>query len=160
MSSTYVHYSSSSSLPSDYALLSQYAASHGLNPVEASGGVETIPSDTEDDDDRDDRDDDNANGVDIRGDGHIPVPRRQSLPTGYLTPFNPIMGPLPDRHGHRSGPTPKEPNENTPLLAPPVPRIEEECDAEDAAEPSSLRKMYREEFAILTKYTLPVFGCV
>ncbi|KAI0746552.1 MATE efflux family protein [Daedaleopsis nitida] len=153
MSSTYVHYSTPSSLPSDYALLSRYAAAHDLNSEEA-GGEDSISSDIEDEH----RDDDNANGVDIRGQGDRPVPRRKSLPTGYLTPFNPTMGPLPDRHGHRSGPTPKEPNENTPLLAPPVPRIPEECDAEDAIEPPNLRKMYREEFAILTKYTLPVFG--
>ena len=153
MSSTYVHYSTPSSLPSDYALLSRYAAAHDLN---STAQDETNPagpsSDVEDYDD-----DHNENGIDIRG--NRAVSRRRSFPTNYLTPFNPTMGPLPDRHGHRSGPKPKDPNETTPLLAPPVPRIEEECDREDVAD-TSLSKLYREELAILLKYTLPVFGCV
>ena len=70
------------------------------------------------------------------------------------------MGPLPDKAGHRSGPKPIEPTENTPLLAPLVPRIEEECDAEDAREPPNFLTMLKEEAGVLTKYTLPVFAYV
>ena len=103
-------------------------------------------------------DDSEEHGIDIHGDSR--KPRRSSFPSTYLTPFNPTMGPLPDRHGHRSGPYPREANENTPLLAPPVPRIEEECDAEDITESLSTSKLYREEIGILTKYTIPVFGYV
>lgn len=67
------------------------------------------------------------------------------------------MGPLPDKSGHRSGPKAPDPTENTPLLAPLVPRIEEECDAEDRAEPPNVLKMFKEEAAVLVKYTVPVF---
>ena len=41
MSSTYVHYSTPSSLPSDYALLSRYAAAHDLNMSAAAQEEET-----------------------------------------------------------------------------------------------------------------------
>ncbi len=152
MSSTYVHYSTPSSLPSDYALLSRYAAAHDLNTTAQEETDGAGPSDIEQYDDEQD-----ANGIDIHG--RRKNTRRSSVPSPYLTPFNPTMGPLPDRHGHRSGPYSRDPNENTPLLAPPVPRIEEVCDREDVdEEPSS--KVFREELAILAKYTLPVFGYV
>lgn len=75
-----------------------------------------------------------------------------------MIPFNPTMGPLPDEFGHRSGPHDPNPSETTPLLAPPVPRIVEDCDENDSALPHSKSDMYWEELGILTKYTLPVFG--
>ncbi|KAI0718352.1 MATE efflux family protein [Cerioporus squamosus] len=153
MSSTYVHYSTPSSLPSDYALLSRYAAARDLNVAEEGEAAHGAGPSTDVEEYEDDHD---AHGIDIQG-GHR-KPRRQSFPSSYLTPFNPTIGPLPDRHGHRSGPYPREANENTPLLAPPVPRIEEECDGEDADESSSASKLFWEEVRILTKYTVPVFG--
>ncbi|PIL27343.1 transporter [Ganoderma sinense ZZ0214-1] len=159
MSSTYVHYTSSS-LPSDYALLSRYsAAQHGATTsASQSEQAETssvAPSSHVDEDEDEDA------GVPIQANGGSrPLTQRQrrsSFPNSRLPPFNPTMSPLPDRHGHRSGPHLKKPSENTPLLAPPVPRIEEECDTVPSdGTPSS--SMFREEMAILTKYTLPVFG--
>ncbi|OSD07821.1 MATE efflux family protein [Trametes coccinea BRFM310] len=154
MSSTYVHYSTPSSLPSDYALLSRYAAAHDLPPetsqpadeAEASGNaVEDADAYTD------------PRGVAINGTLRRKKSRRSSFPTSYLTPFNPTMGPLPDKSGHRSGPKAPEATENTPLLAPLVPRIEEECDAEDRVEPPNVLKMFKEEAAVLVKYTVPVF---
>ncbi|KAH9855642.1 MATE efflux family protein [Lenzites betulinus] len=150
MSSTYVHYSTPSSLPSDYALLSRYAAAHDLDE-EPQPSEEADPSS-----DIEDNESIEPDGVDIDGNRHKKV-RRRSFPTSYLTPFNPTMGPLPDKSGHRSGPKPIDPTENTPLLAPLVPRIEEECDAEDADESPNPLKMFKEEALILAKYTLPVF---
>ncbi|KAI0353405.1 MATE efflux family protein [Trametes cingulata] len=152
MSSTYVHYSTPSSLPSDYALLSQYAAAHHLSADPEDAGPSTETADTDANDSYD------PHGVDINGSLRRKKSRRSSFPTSYITPFNPTMGPLPDKSGHRSGPKPIEPTETTPLLAPLVPRIEEECDAEDAIQPPNIAKMFKEEVAILTKYTLPVFA--
>ncbi|KAI0819458.1 MATE efflux family protein [Trametes gibbosa] len=150
MSSTYVHYSTPSSLPSDYALLSRYAAAHDQSedgePPEEAGPS----SDIEDNESVD------PVGIHI-DDGRRKKLRRKSFPTSYLTPFNPTMGPLPNKSGHRSGPKPIDPTENTPLLAPPVPRIEEDCDAEDMDESPHPLKMFKEEAFILAKYTLPVF---
>ncbi|KAI0367216.1 MATE efflux family protein [Pilatotrama ljubarskyi] len=151
MSSTYVHYSTPSSLPSDYALLSQYAATHHLSADSEDAGPSSDATDTDAHDSYD------PHGIDINGSLRRKKLRRSSFPTSYLTPFNPTTGPLPDRSGHRSGPKPIEATENTPLLAPLVPRIEEECDAEDTVQPVNVAKMFREEVAILTKYTLPVF---
>ena len=87
-------------------------------------------------------------------------PRRSSFPTAYVTPFNPTtMGPLPDKAGHRSGPSAPAPTENTPLLAPLVPRIPEEVDNEDLNPESGERpNVLWEEIRILTKYALPVCG--
>ncbi|KAI9058028.1 MATE efflux family protein [Trametes sanguinea] len=154
MSSTYVHYSTPSSLPSDYALLSRYAAAHDLpaetsQPADEAGPLENAVEDADAYDD--------PRGVAINGTLRRKKSRRSSFPTSYLTPFNPTMGPLPDKSGHRSGPKAPDPTENTPLLAPLVPRIEEECDAEDRVEPPNVLKMFKEEAAVLVKYTVPVF---
>ncbi|KAH9941296.1 MATE efflux family protein [Epithele typhae] len=151
MSSTYVHYSAPSSLSSDYAILSRYNAAHDQNLDEPDTNSEA-PS-TFDEHDIEARDE---NGLDIHG--RTTTPRRDSHTFQYLPPFNPTMGPLPDRHGHRSGPKQVDPTEHTPLLAPPVPRIQEVCDPENSSDPSVYSKMFWEELAILTKYTLPVFG--
>lgn len=152
MSSTFVHYSTPSSLPSDYAVLSRYAATHPENAVEDSV-EEAVATDAES---LSEGTSDHTRYLDIHPDS-----RRRSFPTSYITPFNPTSkGPLPDHSGHHSGP--KEPNatENTPLLAPLVPRIIEEIDETDGREPSTSANLYREELAILAKYTLPVFGYV
>ncbi|KAI8986779.1 MATE efflux family protein [Trametes punicea] len=152
MSLTYVHYSAPSSLPSDYALLSRYAAAHDQS-LETQTSEDAGPSETN----LEDNDPYEPRGIDINDSVRPRQTRRSSFPTSYITPFNPTLGPLPDKSGHRSGPKPREPTENTPLLAPLVPRIEEECDAEDRVEPPSLLQMFKEETAILAKYTLPVF---
>ena len=156
MSSTYVHYSAPSSLPSDYALVSRYAAAHDL--VHEEENAENIPSTSALDENDGDDDEHEGRGIAIKG-GSRP-PRRDSLQSNYLPPFNPTLGPLHDAYGHRSGPKPNDPNENTPLLAPPVPRIEEQYDREDDTGSITSNKMFWEEVSVLTKYTLPVFGCV
>lgn len=153
MSSTYVHYSAPSSLPSDYALLSRYAAAHDMqngldedNEQAVGGEPSTHPDD------------------DVLSPDAVAIPgrrnpiRRSSFPTLYVTPFNPTTSPLPDKSGYRSGPSRPNPTENTPLLGPLVPRIEEEVDKNDKSEPPS--SMLWEEVRILGKYTLPVFGSV
>ena len=155
MSSTYVHYSAPSSLPSDYALLSRYAAAQNMqNDLDEETHEQVSeqgPSGTHPDDDVY-----NPNAMPIPG--RRPPVRRSSFPTLYVTPFNPTTGPLPDKSGYRSGPVPPKPNENTPLLGPLVPRIEEEVDKNDNSEPAV--NMLWDEVRILAKYTLPVFGFV
>ena len=161
MSSTYVHYSTPSSLPSDYALLSRYAAARNINNLDdqAEDNEEPVPSD------------DTLTSIDSEDfstgaeTAPFPIPRpgrltrRSSFPTSYIRPINPTMGPLPDKAGHRSGPNPPQPSENTPLLAPLVPRIQEEVDGEDLRPGSAKRQSaVWEEIKILSKYTLPVFG--
>ncbi|GBE87674.1 Uncharacterized transporter [Sparassis crispa] len=151
MSSTYVHYSTPSSLPSDYAILSRYAAAH---PVEEEELVQEVAESTFETDEGV-----STSALDIPSSSGIPISRRRSFPSSHIAPFNPTLGLLSDKHGFLSGPRPPNPSEITPLLAPPVPRIEEEVDERDAAgEPDTPVNMYKEEIGILTKYTLPVFG--
>jgi multidrug resistance protein, MATE family len=163
MSSTYVHYSTTpSSLPSDYALLSRYAAvgsvaaNTNINDTSAAAGGQDIQND----DDMLTYDIDDAELTPEARALLRRQNRRSSFPTAYVTPFNPTsMGPLPDDTGHRSGPVAPNATENTPLLAPLVPRIEEEVDDESsAASADNHRNMLWEEMRILSKYTLPVFG--
>ncbi|PSS37982.1 hypothetical protein PHLCEN_2v165 [Hermanssonia centrifuga] len=147
MSSTYVHYSTPSSLPSDYALLSRYAAAH--NNL----------SDHQEDDEQAVVPDEILNGDDDIAPSSSKKKRRSSFPTSYITPFNPTMGPLPDKMGRRSGPMKHQSTETTPLLAPLVPRIQEDVDNEDVNPPTGRRpNVLWEETKILAKYTLPVFG--
>ncbi|KIP09793.1 hypothetical protein PHLGIDRAFT_116113 [Phlebiopsis gigantea 11061_1 CR5-6] len=155
MSSTYVHYSTPSSLPSDYAVLSRYAAARGISPDQPEGGPTSNDtfSDTAED----------ANDMPSSEEAPLVTnkrARRSSFPTAYVTPFNPTsMGPLPDKTGHRSGPAAPALSENTPLLAPLVPRILEEVDGEDLNPESGARpNVVWEEIRILTKYALPVCG--
>ena len=153
MSFTYPHYSAPSSLPSDYAILSRYAAANGIeeeqnDPENNQGESSAMASEN-----------------DLLSPNAVPIPgqhgvkRRSSFPTSYVTPFNPTTGPLPDKSGFRSGPHSASANENTPLLAPLVPRIEEEVDDVDPNSESSANLLW-EEMRILTKYTIPVFGYV
>lgn len=159
MSSTYVHYSTPSSLPSDYALLSRYAAAHPA--IQGADGVDVSPRAgpsaeelaTHEEPEDDILSNEESNLISRKR------PRRSSFPTPYVTPFNPTsMGPLPDKTGHRSGPS-AVPTEHTPLLAPLVPRIPEEVDEENIGPDSgSHPNVIWEEMRILTKYTLPVCG--
>lgn len=145
MSSTYLHYSASSSLPSDYAILSRYnqARSGALN-------VTTAAADDDDDESRD-----NMSGSDFLT---VPAPvnrRRRSVPSRLesSSKIKPTMAPLP------SIPIATE---NTPLLESHVPRIVEEGDAYgQQTEPetrSSKVAEYWRECMIMVGYTLPVFG--
>lgn len=161
MSSTYVHYSTPSSLPSDYALLSRYAAAQGVtDSTNAHDTNSAAEGQALNDDDTSIYDIDDA---DLTPEARALLRRknrRSSFPTPYVTPFNPTsMGPLPDETGHRTGPAGPNATENTPLLAPLVPRIEEEVDEEDVSPSSAARpNILWEEICILSKYTLPVFG--
>ncbi|KAI0825956.1 MATE efflux family protein [Irpex lacteus] len=161
MSSTYVHYSTPSSLPSDYALLSRYAAAQGVtDSTNAHDTNSAAEGQALNDDDTSIYDFDDA---DLTPEARALLRRknrRSSFPTPYVTPFNPTsMGPLPDETGHRTGPAGPNATENTPLLAPLVPRIEEEVDEEDVSPSSAARpNILWEEIRILSKYTLPVFG--
>lgn len=141
MSSTYVHYSTPSSLPSDYAILSRYAPSQTPEAEEDTGEI----SEEEEAGDR--------AHLDIPSNLHV-ARRRTSFPTMYIKPPNPPGPAIPGDDGSKS----TAPTEYTPLL---IPRIQEEGDDEvigpDAA--SSLHAFW-EEFRILLKYTLPVYGCV
>ncbi|KAI0064869.1 MATE efflux family protein [Artomyces pyxidatus] len=139
MSATYIHYSAPSSLPSDYALLSRYAAARGVTEVDEPSS--------------DDEPEEEVSGGENLDSMHASPyrPRRSSFPTAFIRPPHPTMPeimtskrPIPD--------------EFTPLL---VPRIEEEPDRGDVLHPQNAShslKTYVEELRILTKYTLPVFG--
>ncbi|KZT68931.1 MATE efflux family protein [Daedalea quercina L-15889] len=154
MSQTYVHYSTPSSLPSDYALLSRYAAAHNMHAANGLNGHEDGRAEDEAAISEGD-----ASPEQTRTGLSIPskqVGRRKSFPSTYITSFKPTVGPLPDKSGYRSGPPdPNDASENTPLL---VPRIEEEVDRADPADAEGCSSMLKEEVKILAKYTLPVFG--
>ena len=144
MSQTYMHYSTSSSLPSDYALLSRYAAARGLDE-----NANTIASDEEIEANNHDAGEPSDASL-----THQRVSRRSSFPTPFIRPLNPTIASRPD--------TSVAPvtlaNEYTPLL---VPRIEEEGDdLPGAAGEHTPRSLFWEELRILMKYTLPVYGFV
>ena len=131
-----MHYGTPSSLPSDYALLSRYANARGM-----TNGDEPI----DDFYDPSDPSDAHNDGIPIR-----PTARRSSFPSPYLRPLQPK---LPDSFASKVS----VPDEYSPLL---VPRIVEE-DTNSSTDPvhsQSAAKVYRDEFRILVKYSLPVFG--
>uniref|UniRef100_A0A0W0G3A4 MATE efflux family protein n=1 Tax=Moniliophthora roreri TaxID=221103 RepID=A0A0W0G3A4_MONRR len=138
MTSTANHYQGTGSLPSDYALLSRYAArqdsmsydsnsdsSHG-NRLYSEGSTLRVPSSTA--------------GM---GRTSLPARRRPSKD---------------DEQTERTTITPRSnpSNENTPLLNPP--RIVEDVEQNDGTDRESSMQMFRDELGILTKYALPVFG--
>jgi multidrug resistance protein, MATE family len=131
MSSTYAHYQGSSSLPSDYAILSRPSTSYQPTTI-----LEPHPE--------------NTLQISRR------ITRRESFPAEhYYKPLNPTIGVYPRvdealQHMTRS------PTETSPLL--PVPRIEENINCNASADNASKITMFWEELAILTKYALPVFG--
>ncbi|ESK88255.1 multidrug oligosaccharidyl-lipid polysaccharide flippase [Moniliophthora roreri MCA 2997] len=138
MTSTANHYQGSGSLPSDYALLSRYAArqdsmSYGSNSDSSHGNrlysersTLRVPSSTA--------------GM---GRTSLPARRRPSKD---------------DEQTERTTITPRSnpSNENTPLLNPP--RIVEDVEQNDGTDRESSMQMFRDELGILTKYALPVFG--
>ncbi|TFK41570.1 MATE efflux family protein [Crucibulum laeve] len=139
MSSTYAHYQGPASLPSDYAILSRYAGHPDGDESEQEAFLE---SDTE-------PLDDNAE--------HSATSRRRSFPaSAYLRPPNPTMGRRDSVSvTFNAGPIHTE---VTPLLNPPVPRIEEDIDRDPLYDNGTKMSMFWEELRILTRYALPVFG--
>ena len=132
-----MHYGTPSSLPSDYALLSRYASARANT--------------NNDDDPVDDLYDSTTEPSDAPGDmiPNRPAIRRSSFPSPYLRPLQPK---LPEPFASKVA----VPDEYSPLL---VPRIVEE-DASPSTDPArceSTAKIYRDEFCILCKYSLPVF---
>ncbi|KAL4260757.1 multi antimicrobial extrusion (MATE) family protein [Pleurotus pulmonarius] len=116
MSATFAHYQGPASLPSDYAIVSRYAAAHPDNE-------ETI--DSEDEDERSV----SSNNSTERADSRAHSPRRKSFPSApYLR--RPTVMTMPSMHSHRS---PSNVSETTPLLpAPDVPRMIESNDGDNA----------------------------
>jgi len=125
-----------SSLPSDYAILSRYAhARENANTDDEHDHAIYDP-----DEPTDTQDDMNPHGRIIR---------RTSFPSSYVLPVQPNISEPFNPKAFIS-------DEYTPLL---VPRIEEEVDTStDPIHPQSTSQVYRDEFRILFKYTLPVFG--
>ncbi|KAF8880035.1 hypothetical protein BD779DRAFT_1612809 [Infundibulicybe gibba] len=138
MSSTYAHYQGPASLPSDYAILSRLSRS-------PSGG----DGDRVENDDEDDSNTSRRNGAFS--------PRRGSFPSsGFLRP-PPTMAGYPVQSKSSSS-SQTQITESTPLLNPPVPRIEEHTEDDALSNEGSSISMFWEELRILTKYALPVFG--
>ncbi|EIN09142.1 MATE efflux family protein [Punctularia strigosozonata HHB-11173 SS5] len=131
MSSTYVHYGTPSSLPSDYAVLAQYAA--------ARSNANQEP----------DEDNDHDNETGETQTLLAQQSRRTSFPGGYLRPPKMSLGSAPE------GILPNAVNETSPL----IPRIPEEVDEAEVnvSQPVPVHAL-AEEIKILAKYTLPVFG--
>lgn len=137
MSSAFTHYQQPGSLPSDYAI-----RSHRPNN-EPRDGVSS------------DRDDTETEGMSGRTTSSLL--RRTSLPS-YQRSQNPTMVSAQSHH-FRHIPVPGPiPSENTPLLNPPVPRIDEPLDR--TLEKGNTMKIFWEELEILARYAAPVFGFV
>jgi MATE family multidrug resistance protein len=128
-----------SSLPQDYAILSRFAA-----PLseETQGEAEASPP-------RNDQEEYDEEDALLASRKQV---RRTSFPSSYILPPQPSMSILP------TAPGVVQPTESTPLLAPLMPRIQENVDFPlDGHEPSTAQ-MHWEELCILVKYSLPVFG--
>jgi hypothetical protein len=144
MSSTLAHYQGPASLPSDYALLLRYAGNH----------VEEQDNRMESGDEFTD------NEYAPQRPSSTSILRRASAPSpSRLRPQHSIGG-MPSHPHHFShipipGPIPSE---NTPLLNPPVPRIDESL--ERTTDDGSKILIFWEELRILTRYALPVFAFV
>ena len=129
-----------SSLPQDYAILSRFAAPH---QDETQDGLDASSVRSEDE-----------YGEEEGSLASRRILRRTSFPSSYIVPPQPsvyIVPKVPDMH---------QPTENTPLLAPFMPRIQEDVDFPSLGRDPSTAQMYWEELWILSKYTLPVFGLV
>lgn len=146
MASNQGHYVGS--LPNDYAILAQFA--HGGHENEAEDP--SLVAHAEEGDGP-------GPEIDRRVRIVAPSPRRSSFPSSYI---HPPSSTIPSMN-FKSGPPNKQPSldaatENTPLLGPLVPRIEEQPG--DGDDTKSNTTMFWEEMRILSKYTLPVFGLV
>jgi len=88
------------------------------------------------------------------GDDSTTVRRRETFPFyPYFCPLEPTIGINPQGDSKASTP----PNENTPLILPPVPLVEE-VGRHRSVDIGSSMLMFWEELRILIKYALPVFG--
>lgn len=150
MASNQGHYVGS--LPNDYAILSKFT--HDGHEIEDSHRNHTAGEL-----------DQGHTDVEVDRMVHVGAPRRRSsFPSSYIRPASPTIpsmnfqpSGLSDRHfsiDNLNGVT-----ENSPLLAPLVPRIAEEQPG-DEDDTKSNTIMFWEEMRILSKYTLPVFGSV
>ncbi|KAG2134116.1 MATE efflux family protein [Suillus clintonianus] len=129
----------SSSLPQDYAILSRFAAPPSEETQEE---LEVSPA----------RNDQEECGEEDGLLASRKQVRRTSFPSSYILPPQPSMNIIPTAQNV------PQPTENTPLLAPFMPRIQEDVDFPcDGQEPTTAQ-MYWEELRILCKYALPVFG--
>jgi len=131
-----MHHGTPSSLPSDSAILSRYA--HARESA-----------DRDDQHDHDIYDPDEPTNTQDDTNPHGRPIRRTSFPSSYVLPVQPnVSEPL--------NPKAFFSDEYTPLL---VPRIEGEVDTSTGPiHPQSTYQVYCDEFRILLKYTLPVFG--
>jgi multidrug resistance protein, MATE family len=138
MSSTYVHYAGGpGSLPNDYAILSRYAHDNA--------SAQSVVADS-----TNDFDDDETILPDGTSHETSGVKRRPSYPATHIRPPMPSIASLPNSRV----------DELTPLLngpSMPIPRIQEAPDANDQDGINTMT-MFWEEFFILIRYTLPVFG--
>ncbi|KIJ59881.1 hypothetical protein HYDPIDRAFT_117978 [Hydnomerulius pinastri MD-312] len=120
-----------SSLPQDYAILARFANDH-----DEHHGDEVLPV--------------------IEDEQLSPTASVSSMQKDYLTSSIPnSTKPVPS--GDSNLQAPAYASETTPLLGPPIPRIEENVDFV-SCEGRSRASMYWEETKILFKYSLPVFG--
>ena len=135
MSSTLPHYQGPASLPSDYALLSRYA---GHPDGEQHDRVEPDDELMENE-----HGPERPSSTSILRRASLPAPRRNSF-VGYVHHFPnvPVPGPIP--------------TENTLLLNPPVPRMDEPM--ERMSDDGGKTLVFLGELRILTRYALPVFA--
>lgn len=145
MSSTAAHYQGPASLPSDYAIVSRYAG-HYPDGIEAQDRIES-DSDYEGGEDVPER---TSSTSQIRRSSMPSTQRRPNRPTTYSNPH-------PHHFNNISMPGPAA-SENTPLLNPAVPRIDEQF--ESTSRHAGNMIIFWEELRILTRYALPVFGFV
>ena len=131
-----MHYGAPSSLPSDRAILSRYT--HARENADRDGQHDhDIPDPDEPTDTQDD----------MNPDGRLI--RRTGFSSSYVLPVQPNIS-------RSFNPKAFVSDESTPLL---VPRIEEDVDTSiGPIHPQSTSQVYFDEFCILFKYTLPVFG--
>lgn len=147
------------SLPNDYAILARFANEEN----DATDSEQAVDSDG-DDEINSRRDSEDSEGASYQHHIRSMSPRRSSFPTTYIRPQSPAVASMNfrtnthDKH-HNGAPDLANVNEDTPLLGPYVPRIEEE-QAGDNDMHKSFTAMFWEELRILAKYTVPVFGYV
>lgn len=138
LSAMSTHYQVPASLPSDYALLSRYAG-------HPDGDEPPRRTETEDDE--------------VASERTLSLSRRSSMPANYTRPQRPTIYSGAHPHAYTNIPMPDPlASENTPLLNPPIPRIDEAL--EGGSHDTRKLSILWEEARILTRYSLPVFGFV
>ncbi|KAJ3566573.1 hypothetical protein NP233_g6916 [Leucocoprinus birnbaumii] len=132
------HHQGPGSLPSDYALVSRYAQNNHVPVADESEIAE-------------------ESNQEAPSDGYVGIPisspaHRRPSRGSTSTMNNSVIDSLSMKNALAS--------ETTPLLTPmpPMPRIEEPIDRDPSLDTETHLEMFREEFPILTRYALPVFG--